>query len=136
MTHKIPTEHQEQVAVIDWFNSYGPTKGISPRLLIAIPNGSILAGDARMRAIQSHRLKREGMRVGMPDLFLAVPGTWYHGLFIELKRTGWTAPKSGKAKTHIDHQYTMLQLLELKQYRAVLCVGADAAISTIRGYLR
>ncbi len=36
----------------------------------AIPNGSVLAGDARARAMQSNALKRSGMRPGFPDLIL------------------------------------------------------------------
>ncbi len=36
----------------------------------AIPNGAVLAGDAKRRAIQSNALKRSGMVPGVADLML------------------------------------------------------------------
>ena len=70
----IPTEHQEQAAVVDWFQSYARTKGIDPRLLIAVPNAQILLGlcksDKDRLKVLTY-LKAEGMQPGVPDLFLA-----------------------------------------------------------------
>lgn len=37
---------------------------------IHVPNGSVLAGDAKARAIQTNALKRAGMMPGFPDLLL------------------------------------------------------------------
>lgn len=55
----------------------------------AVPNGSVLAGDARARAMQSNALKKSGMRPGFADLILikrsddrALVG------FFEVKREG------------------------------------------------
>jgi hypothetical protein len=81
-----PTEHAEQAALIAWAD------GLSGRvpelaLLLAIPNG------ARTSMSVAKRLKREGLRKGCPDLFLASPqparrcGAGYAGLWLELKRT-------------------------------------------------
>lgn len=53
------------------------------------PNGSVLAGDARARAMQSNALKKAGVRPGYPDLTLIkrdTPGARVG--FFEVKREG------------------------------------------------
>lgn len=125
-----PTESQEQAALIAWWNHYAPTKGLDPRLLFAIPNGAMLAGDARLRAIRMAMLKRGGLRVGVPDMFLAVPKmlhghTTFHGLFLELKRIG------GKAS---PDQIAMATLLR-RDYNVVIVEGCDEAMRAIKAYL-
>lgn len=52
---------------------------------IHVPNGSVLAGGPRERAMQVASLKRNGMRKGFPDLILLKPGRVG---FFELKREG------------------------------------------------
>jgi hypothetical protein len=37
---------------------------------VHVPNGSVLAGDAKARAIQSNALKKAGVMNGFPDLIL------------------------------------------------------------------
>ena len=55
----------------------------------AVPNGSVLAGDARARAMQSNALKRSGMRPGFPDLILVEhSGENARVGFMEVKREG------------------------------------------------
>lgn len=72
------SEHDLQVAVIaecDRRSLSNPLWG----LIFAIPNGG-----QRTKA-QGGRLKAEGVRAGVPDLFLPVARRGYHGMFIELK---------------------------------------------------
>jgi uncharacterized protein YkwD len=57
--------------------------GIEP---VAVPNGAVLAGAARDRAIQMNSLKRQGLKVGFPDL-LAIATDGRIG-FIEVKCEG------------------------------------------------
>lgn len=40
---------------------------------VHVPNGAVLAGDARSRAIQMNAMKRDGLRVGFPDLIAFCP---------------------------------------------------------------
>lgn len=125
----IPTEYQEQVAVIDWWAVYAPTRGIPVHLLLAIPNGAYLGADARMRAMVMNKLKRSGLRVGVPDLFLAVTRPCFSGLWLEMKRR-----KGSNSSLSID-QVTMLGDLRRQDYSAVVCYGADEAIRAIQAYL-
>jgi len=74
------SEHAEQSALVSWFKLQHPKLK-----LIAIPNGSHLAGDARLRAIKMRKMKDEGLTIGAPDLMLVAPNKHYHGLFIEMK---------------------------------------------------
>lgn len=111
------TEHQEQCAVIRWFDlQYPKFKG----RLFAVPNGG-----QRHPAVAA-KLKAEGVRAGVPDLWLPVPRHGKNGLIIELK-----AAKGRPTGLQLD----WLDFLGGQGYMAVMCVGADAAIETIKGYL-
>jgi len=130
-----PTEAQEQAALIDWFDHYAKRHAIDPRLLFAIPNGAVLAGDARRRAMQMTKLKRTGLRPGIPDLFLAghkrdAAGRnveWY-GLFIEMKR-------KGEKVRHGSAQQAIGEKLITQGYMVAECAGADDAMKVIKDYL-
>lgn len=115
----LPTEHQEQAAVIQWFQLAYPD--IKTRLF-AVPNG---ANKSRASAA---RFSAEGLRAGVPDLMLPIPRHGFHGLFIEMKRR-----KGGRLSRE---QADWLTFLCEQGYMAVVCCGADAAIETIRGYLK
>jgi hypothetical protein len=75
-----PSEHQLQVAVIQWWAAVHHIKYALPlEALFAIPNGG------SRDPITGSRLKAEGVRPGMPDLMLAVRLGYRAGLFIEMK---------------------------------------------------
>lgn len=57
--------------------------------IFAIPNG----GDRD--AVVAARLKAEGVRAGVPDVFWPLPRAQYHGLFIEFKHEVRRNHKSG-----------------------------------------
>ena len=76
------SEHDQQAALVKWFNlQYPKLKGC----LFAIPNGTHLAGDRAQRGRKMNKLKAEGFKVGVSDLFLCVASNGYHGLFLEMK---------------------------------------------------
>lgn len=125
----IRTEHGEQCAVIDWCRR---KEGQHPELalIFAIPNGAALTSvtDARGRRYspQAEKLKAEGMRAGVPDLFLPIPWQIYHGLFIEMK-----LPDGVVSKEQIAFMAEMNRLC----YLALVCHSADEAIEAIKAYL-
>jgi hypothetical protein len=115
-------EHVEQVALMQWWALACKQFGVSEQLLFAIPNGGF-------RHISvAKALKAEGVRSGVPDLFLAVPNKDYCGLFIEMKKA-----KGGRAS---DNQKSIMQLLVGRGYSAAICHGCLAAKQCIEQYLK
>jgi hypothetical protein len=119
------SEHGEQVALFcalsQKFNEYPELK-----LAFAIPNGGLR--DKRTAGA----LRAEGVKSGVPDIFLPVARGVWHGLFVELKR-----PKSvGKAEgTVSNEQKEYIAELQKAGYGAVVCVGWEQARDTILAYL-
>lgn len=116
------SEHQHQVALIEWFDAAYP---LLRGRLFAIPNGG------QRNKVVAAKLKAEGVRSGVPDLFLPVPrrtssGIFLAGLFIELK--------AGKNKP-TPAQLDWLGWLGREGYAAFCCTGWDAARETIVDYL-
>lgn len=113
-------EHDEQVALLQWTQA---VRGTLPEasLLFAIPNGG-----AR-NPITAARLKAEGVKAGVPDLFLPVARGVHHGLFVEMKRT-----RGGRVS---PAQTAWLTLLRAQGFRAEVCCGWVAAREVISNYL-
>jgi hypothetical protein len=116
----IPTEHDEQVRIVQWCK-YNIGKYPSLEMLYAVPSAG-----KRTFAMMNY-YKAEGFRGGVPDLSLPVPSQKHHGLYIELKRV-----KGGKVS---PEQEWWLERLTEQGYYAVICKGADEAIQTIIDYL-
>lgn len=98
-------EHAEQIALCRWMD-------MQRIRYFAIPNGG--ARDV----VTGARLKAEGVKPGVPDLF--IPSL---GLFIELKR------RSGG--TLSQEQREWMEYLRLINYRVAVCRGWDEAREAI-----
>lgn len=106
-------EAREQQAVVEWC----AWKRIP---IFHIPNGG--SRDKREAA----NLKRQGVKPGVPDLFVPVARGGWHGLFVEMKTAkGRVSPK----------QREWLELLSAQGYLAKVCRGADEAIRVIGAYM-
>ena len=116
MQNSTPSEHLEQVTLIAWYR-----RTYKNELLVAIPNG----GKRHIKTALA--MKQEGVSKGFPDLFLPVPNTQFHGLFIEMKRRkgGTVSPK----------QAEWCEYLNDAGYRAVICKGFEEAKEAIKCYL-
>lgn len=90
---KSDSEHAQQVGVMMWATEVRAKYPLL-ELLFAIPNGGM------RDKITASRLKAEGVKSGVPDLFLPVARYPYHGLFIEMKKTGGTLSKVQKDFWH------------------------------------
>ena len=130
-------ESRSQKAVIKWFQFACKGFGVPEIMLFAIPYG------VRRSVISGAILKAEGMRVGCPDLFLAVPrgicsqlttssterllSYKTPGLFLEMKTaTGRVSPE----------QEVYHGLLEKHGYRVAVCRSSEEAIQRITNYLK
>ena len=128
MKSKKLSEHQEQVLVVSWFKrQYLSYEGC----IIAIPNGTHIAGDDRVRAMKMRKMKKEGFKSGVSDLFITVPvgaKNGYAGLWIEMKAKGKTL--SSVSEAQMGH----LILMRTMGYRAEWAAGFDAAKVIIENY--
>ena len=120
------SEYDHQCAVVSWFKRQYPEYR---ECIFAIPNGSFLSGDKVKRGKQMNRLKKEGLKVGVSDLFIAVPLRGFHGMFIEMKDEGKTACSvSESQKRHIS-------VMKAMKYKAGWCAGFDSAREFINDYM-
>lgn len=112
----VPTEHEEQCKVIAWADSQPEIAG----RLFAIPNGS------HKSPASAAKFKLEGLRSGVPDLFLPMRRGTFCGLFVEMKRT--------KGSVTSEQQTDWHRFLN-KDYAVAVCKGANEAIAKIKEYL-
>ena len=113
------TEHQLQCAVVQWA-SITSKQAPELELLMAIPNGG-----ARHITV-ARKLKAEGVRAGVPDLFLPVMRYGFGGLWIEMKSgTGRLTPE----------QKQWIKRLRAQGYCAIVCNSFELAVKTIQDYL-
>tara|TARA_R110000744_G_scaffold200786_3_gene319902 strand:- start:395 stop:796 length:402 start_codon:yes stop_codon:yes gene_type:complete len=127
------SEHNEQVALFDWARML---EGRHPQLkmMFAIPNGG--------KRTNGNKLVREGLKKGVPDIFLSVPMEktvygfgvqdkfsigWFHGLYIEMKFN-----KNKPTK----EQKQWLEDLTIEGYDTAVCWSFDEAKAKIIQYLR
>ena len=96
------------------------------RWLHAIPNGGSRGGDARGRRIQGARMKAEGVKAGVPDIFLPLPLRGFNGLYIELKKV-----QKGKLS---NEQNTFEQHCKDYGYLWVCCRGYLEAVNLLVWY--
>ena len=118
--NRVPTEDQEQMTVMSWAHRTKFKDGRLSDYLFHIPNGG------SRNIIEATKLKKMGVKAGVPDLQLIVPNGEVHGLWIELKA------QKGKLQ---PSQKIMIQRLEAQGYMCKVCFGADEAINEIKKYL-
>lgn len=121
MGNNIPTEAQEQTAIFQWA---AMMEGRIPelRLMHHCPNGG------SRNAIEAHNLRLQGVKPGIPDIFLPCARGKHHGLYIEMKRR-----KGGRVSVE---QKKMLLALQGQGYKAEVCRGWEEAKDTMCEYLR
>ena len=118
--NQIPTEAQEQAALMQWL-AYAEMYHPELRLLHHIPNGG------GRNPIEARHLKEQGVKPGIPDLFLPCARGGFHGLYIEMKRR-----KGGRVS--IEQKKTIIALRE-QGYRVEVCEGWEKAREVIKEYM-
>jgi hypothetical protein len=116
-------EHTQQVlfmARLDDLATRDPDYALAVRRTHAIPNGG---GRTRREA---GRLKAEGVRAGVPDIFVAIARAKTHGMYIEMKSsTGRVRPE----------QRAWLEDCKQLKFVGIVCRSADEAFDAWRDYV-
>lgn len=125
-----PSESQIQCAIVEWakinkiINKYNKEKTIYfGDYLIAIPNGG------NRSITEAVRLKKEGVKPGVSDLFFACPsfnGKNKNGLWMEVKN------KKGKVT---KCQYEWIKLMCDANYEACIVYSVDEGINAIKDHM-
>lgn len=91
-------------------------------LLHAIPNGG------SRNKIEARHMKEQGVKSGVPDLFLPISRRGYHGAYIEMKRP--------KPKGHVSpEQKWWGEKLTAQGYLWCVCYGWEQARELLEWYL-
>lgn len=117
---RVNRETQEQIALMMWCEFQ---KNVHPELDLIFH----IVNEGKRSVRTGAELKRMGMKKGVPDICLPVPKGIYHGLWIELK--------ADKTKRATKEQKEWLIKLTEQGYKAVVCYGADDAVTVIKEYL-
>lgn len=128
LTEIIPTEGDEAECLIRWASMRRHRGHRLSDFLIMIPNGAVLAGDVRERAIAMARMKRQGFRPGVFDYLLAIPVEPYPGLWVELKRQ--------KLGVVSDEQKRFELAMSVMGWATAIAKGWDEARAVIEKYLK
>lgn len=118
-TDRVPTEAQEQRWLFQWA-AMNAAQRPELGMLFHIPN------EGRRSPATGARMRREGLKKGVPDLFLPVARGPWHGLFIELKRLGGRPTPDQRA---------WIDCLRRQGYWADVCCGWQDARDAIEAYL-
>jgi len=119
------TEDDHQEKIFDWANS-NLDKYPELELLYANMNG------VRRSKRYTAKLKRRGMKSGIPDMFLPVSRHDYNGLYIELKRPKTKEHNKGYTSSA---QRKWMSNLKKQGYAAIVCYGSEESIEILKHYL-
>lgn len=144
---KSKSEHAEQVELFRWANEvayagFALVLGNAPKpydkerlvpvpslnLMHAIPNGGARGNDSNTSKIRGAMLKAEGVKKGVPDIFLPVPNNGSCGLYIEMK-----VADRKKGRPSLE-QLTFLDEVRKLGYSWAICYGAEEAKAVICDY--
>ena len=115
---RIQREAAEQEALFAWAELMrGRLPGIER--MYHCPNGG------SRNPVEAANLKRQGVKPGVPDIFLPVARGRYHGLYIEMK--------TDKGRLS-DDQRDWLSALREQGYAAYVCRGWERAAKLILKY--
>lgn len=119
-TRTCAREGEEQATLFHWAAMQGHMYP-ELELLFHIPNGG------KRGKAEAARFKAEGVKAGVPDLFLPVARGGYNGMFIELKKS-----KGGSVSSA---QKEWITKLGAQGYCAVVCHGWQAASEALVDYM-
>lgn len=120
-------EDRLQIMCVEWFDYQ--YKSLSD-FLFHIPNGGKRQSFKNSKGVrfspEAMKLKRMGVRKGVPDLFLSLPKGKFHGLYIEMKtQIGKVSPE----------QKNKIVKYKAAGYQVEVCRSFQTFKDTIQDYL-
>lgn len=119
-SHRADPEGDEQIVLFAWLLLQHPKAW---EMAFHVPNG----GKRSKR--EGARFKAQGVKAGIPDVFIDIPRGGYHGFRMEFKAT---PPKDAAIQ---ENQKEWIVKFTDNGYYAVICKGFDAAKAAINYYL-
>lgn len=116
-------EEREQAAVFDWLGWQWP---VLHDVIYHVKNEGI-KGSRGQQMAYGRKMKRLGVKAGVVDIVVDVPAGIWPGLRIELK------PRDSGSLS--QDQRRVLGAMNRQGYLAVMCKGADEAITVLKAYL-
>lgn len=113
------SEASEQILLIQWCR-FNENMYPGLELIHHIPNGG------KRDKLEAIKLKKEGVKSGVPDLSLPVPKGKYNGLYIEMKYNG---------NKPTVKQKEWIKKLNEQGYYATVCDGFEEAKEMIINYM-
>jgi hypothetical protein len=119
------SEHSIQAAFFAWANL---NKETYPQLELmhSIPNGG------HRSKSQAGKLKAEGVKAGVPDVFLPCARKGWNGLYIEFKRPGTEKQKEGKLT---KEQAKFAEMVKAENYYHFVAYSYGQAAQMVVNYL-
>lgn len=117
-----PLEHETQAAYFEWWELFAQANRLQPQLCFAVPNGG-----HRHKAVAA-KLKAEGVKPGVVDVFLLIPAGGFHGLLLEFKRRGRKVTPGGPQESFIAET-------RLRSYNVLVVWSTEEAIHAVKAYL-
>lgn len=112
------SEHDEQCSFFHWCDVFKERIPLL-EMVFAIPNGGL-----RHKRV-AVKMKAEGVKSGVPDVFVAVPASNYAGLFIEFKY-GTNSPT--------NNQLAWIDSLQSQGYKCAIAYDWVTAAKTVLQY--
>lgn len=112
------SEEIDHINTVNWFNETYPHLA---------EDFHHFANERKCTVMEGRKLKRMGVRKGVLDFHLAVPMSYFHGLWLELK--------VGKG-TLSSEQVAFIRRKQSRGYAATAVWGHEAAKEFIDGYLK
>ena len=116
---RLDDESGHQEALFSWA-AYNVGRMPELEYMHHIPNGG------KRDKATAIALKRQGVKAGVPDVYLPAPRGEYHGLYIELKAGN---------NTTTQNQRSWLKFLRQQGYYTAVCYGWQLAADLIERYL-
>ena len=110
------TEEQDMFVVFDW-------QRMHPKLDRLIWHN---CNEGKRSPVTGRRLKRAGLKRGVPDITCAIPAHGFHGFYIEMK--------VGSNKPSVEQKEMMRDLFSMG-YKVMVCYSAEEAIRELRDYI-